>query len=103
MKINRWLAQLTSLAALIALAISPTLGLANTPAKTKGILHHDARQTVHFQGDRPANAQGADDASTELWVQRPIRFVTSEICAQTAGFSRRAKVAFSLANLPDPF
>src|SRR5260370_33351271 len=62
MKINRWLAQLTSLAAMIALAISPTLGLANTPAKAKGTMHHHARQTVHFQGERPANAQDTDDA-----------------------------------------
>ncbi len=69
MKINRWLAQLTSMAAMIALAISPTLGLANTPAKTKGILHHDARQTVHFQGDRPANAQG--QGTDDAWYTPP--------------------------------
>ena len=43
-------------AAVLALVISPTLGLANTPHKTKGAVRHVVRQpasqAVHFQGQR---------------------------------------------------
>jgi hypothetical protein len=60
--IKSWLSKVTSQAvipaAVIALAISPSVGLANPPSKAKGavthIVRHPARQAVQFQGKTPA-------------------------------------------------
>lgn len=56
--ITSWLSKLTNpavvRAAVIALALSPAISLANTPVKAKGTHRHiavqPARQTVQFQG-----------------------------------------------------
>ena len=40
------------LAAALALVVSPTVSLANTPAKEK--VHHPIRQIVHFQSQETA-------------------------------------------------
>jgi hypothetical protein len=58
--IKSWFSELTKgaivRAAVLALVISPTLGLANTPHKTKGserhIVRHPASQAVQFQGQK---------------------------------------------------
>jgi hypothetical protein len=58
--ITSWLSKLTNpavvRAAVIALALSPAISLANTPAKAKGTHRHVAvqpiRQTVQFQGQQ---------------------------------------------------
>jgi hypothetical protein len=63
--IKRWLAKLTSQAAIaaavLALVISPTVSLANKAAKTKRISHHHARQSVQFQEDRPISVPNTGD------------------------------------------
>jgi hypothetical protein len=64
-----WLSKLTGQAAIpavvIALAISPAVGLANPPSKAKGtvthIVRHPARQSVQFQGKTPARAWDNND------------------------------------------
>jgi hypothetical protein len=58
--ITSWLSKLTNpavvRAAVLALALSPAIGLANTPAKAKNIQRHIALQaaskTVRFQGQQ---------------------------------------------------
>jgi hypothetical protein len=43
-------------ATVLALVISPTLGLANTPHKTRGTVRH----VVHHQPAKPYNFKGSD-------------------------------------------
>ena len=58
--IKSWFSKLTKgamvRATVLALVISPTLGFANTPHRTKGIERHVVRQpasqTVRFQGQK---------------------------------------------------
>jgi hypothetical protein len=58
--ITSWLSKLTKpavvRAAVLALALSPAIGLANTPAKAKNTQRHialqPASQTVQFQGQQ---------------------------------------------------
>ena len=58
--IGSWFSKLTNPAvvrvAVLALALSPAISLANTPAKAKGTQRHVAvqpvRQTVQFQGEQ---------------------------------------------------
>jgi hypothetical protein len=70
--IKFWLSKLTSQAvipaAVIALAISPVVASANTPSKAKRTLHHNVRQSVQFQGNKPAKIQGSDGDS---WYTPP--------------------------------
>ncbi len=64
-----WLSKLTSKAvipaAVIALAISPSVGLANPPSKAKGavthIVRHPARQAVQFRQKTPTAAWDDND------------------------------------------
>ena len=66
--IKSWLSKLTSpavAAAVLALAISPAVGLANTPAKAKRAYRHIEHQPVHqsvqFQRETPAQAWDDND------------------------------------------
>jgi hypothetical protein len=72
-----WFSKLTKgaivRAAVLALVISPTLGLANTPHKTKGTVRHVVRQpasqAVQFQGQKSQ----ADWDHDEDGFYRPTR------------------------------
>jgi hypothetical protein len=74
---NSWFSKLTKgamiRAVILALAISPTLGLANTPHKTKGTVRHVVRQSasqaVQFHGQKSQ----ADWDHDEDGFYRPTR------------------------------
>jgi hypothetical protein len=75
--LKSWFSKLTKgtivQAAALALIISPTLGLANTPHKTKGternVVRHPASQAVQFQGQKSE----ADWDHDEDGFYRPTR------------------------------